>query len=106
MLPKSKRIPRKLFKPLLESKKYFNSKNFSLRTASSVGETRIAVSVSKKVSKKAVIRNKVRRRAYSAVSKFIPNLSKNLFLLIAKPGVEKISYEDIKDELGELFKKV
>ncbi len=104
MLSKNKRIPRALFKPLLESKKYFNSQNFSLRTALA-NETRVAVSVSKKISKKAVIRNKIRRRVYSVTRTFIPHLPKRLFLLIAKPGAEKTKGENLKDELGELFKK-
>lgn len=104
MLSKNKRIPRKLFQPLLESKKYLNSQNFSLRVVSA-DETRVAVSVSKKVSKKAVVRNKIRRRVYSAVLEFIPRLSKNLFLIIAKPGAEKIKGDTLKIELGELLKK-
>ena len=104
MLSKNKRIPRALFKPLLESKKYFNSQNFSLRVAPSE-ETRVAVSVSKKVSKLAVVRNKIRRRAYSAVLELIPKLSKTLFLIIAKPGAEKIKGDALKDELGKLLKK-
>lgn len=104
MLSKNKRIPRKLFKPLLESKKYLNSQNFSLRMVSA-NEVRVAVSVSKKVSKKAVVRNKIRRRAYSIVREFIPQLSNKFFLLIAKPGAERVRGETLKNELGELFKK-
>lgn len=104
MLPKNKRVPRKLFKPLLESNKYFNSTNFSLRSAPSK-ETRVAVSVSKKISKHAVIRNRVRRRVYSSIRELLPNLSNNFFLIVAKPGAEKIKGDKLKSELGELFKK-
>lgn len=104
MLPKSRRIPRGLFKPLLESRKYFDSAFFSLRVASS-DIPRVAVSVSKKVSKSAVIRNKVRRRVYSAARDLIPILTNKLFLLIAKPGAEKIKGQSLKKELAELLKK-
>lgn len=67
---------------------------------------KVAVSVSKKVSKRAVVRNKIRRRAYSAIRELIPNFSDNLFLLVAKPGAEKVQGEKLKNELAELFKKV
>lgn len=103
MLPKSRRIPRKLFKSLA-SGRYFNSEHFSLRVAPSK-EVRIAVSVSKKISKKAVIRNKVRRRVYSMMYHLIPHLTNNLFLLVAKPGAEKIKGQNLKNELAELLKK-
>ena len=62
--------------------------------------------ISKKVSKKAVVRNKIRRRVYSAVHNLMPELSDNLFLLIAKAGSENIKGQDLKDELVELLKKV
>ncbi|MDP3874992.1 MAG: ribonuclease P protein component [bacterium] len=101
MLPKNRRIPRKLFISLLESGKHFNSKHFSLRVTSS-DKVRVAVSVSKKISKKAVVRNKVRRRAYSAVRSLIPNLTNNLFLLVAKPGAEKIKGKELENELKSL----
>ncbi len=89
----------------MESRKYFNSEHFSLRVAPSK-EIRIAVSVSKKISKKAVVRNKIRRRAYSIVKEFVPILPKNLFLLIAKSGSDKVRGEDLRKELSLLFKKV
>ena len=104
MLPKNRRISRKLFKPLLESRKYFNSAHFSLRFASSE-QARIAISVSKKISKSAVVRNKIRRRVYSATRDLFPQLSNNLFLLVAKSGAEKLKGQSLKDELAELLKK-
>ena len=104
MLPKNNRIPRKLFKPLLESRTFFNSPHFSLRVADAK-TVRLAVSVSKKVSKKAVVRNKIRRRVYGAVVHLVPSLSKRFFLLIAKSGAEKVQGRLLKSELAELLKK-
>ena len=104
MLSKSNRIPRKSFGPLVGSRKYYNSDHFSLRIASSEG-VRVAVSVSKKVSKKAVIRNRIRRRVYSVVRGILPYLSSRLFLLIAKPGVEKVTGQVLQNELAALLKK-
>lgn len=104
MLPKSKRIPRELFKNLLNSRKYLNSPHLILRIGPSerVG---VAVSVSKKVSKKAVVRNRTRRRIYSAISPLIPDLDNNLYLVVAKPGADKLKGEALKSELAELIKK-
>ena len=101
MLPKNRRIPRKLLGLILESKKYFNSVHFSLRVAPS-NVTRVAISVSKKVSKYAVVRNRIRRRTYSAIQLLIPNLSHNLYLLIAKQGAEKVKGKELENELKSL----
>ena len=101
MLPKNRRISRKLFKPLLESRKYFNSAHFSLRLASS-DRARIAISVSKKISKSAVVRNKIRRRLYSAMRGILPSLRGGLYLVIAKSGSEKIRGRELENELKSL----
>jgi len=102
MLPKYRRIPRRLFKPLLESRKYFNSEHFSLRVIPSK-EVRIAVSVSKKIYKKAVVRNKVRRRVYSAMRDLISSLRVGLYLVVAKHGSEKTKGKELKNELKSLI---
>jgi ribonuclease P protein component len=104
MLAKNKRIPRKLFKPLIGSRFFFHSRNFTLRVANS-DEIRVSVSVSKKVSKQAVTRNRIRRRAYAVMAELMPNLPNKLFLLIAKPGSLKLKMDDLREELAELMKK-
>lgn len=104
MLPKSRRIPRELFKGLLISRKYLNSSYFTLRIGSS-DRVRVAVSVSKKVSKKAVVRNRIRRRVYSAIGSYIPSLENGLYLFVVKTGADKLKGEALKQELAELIKK-
>lgn len=104
MLPRNKRISRKIFNEFTRLGARVDSEHFYLRTTNS-DTTRIAVSVSKKISKQAVVRNKIRRRTYSAVRELLPHISKKLFLLTAKLGVEKISGEPLKKELAELFLK-
>jgi ribonuclease P protein component len=107
MLSKKSRIPRKLFPELLLNSKYTNSSAFSLRFVIPVSmkETRVGVSVSKKISKSAVVRNRVRRRAYTALAAIISNLPSGLFLFVAKSGVEKLRGEKLKDELKKLLGK-
>ncbi|MGB3922012.1 MAG: ribonuclease P protein component [Minisyncoccia bacterium] len=104
MLPRNRRISRELFEVILKFGKKVDSKYFFLRTAPSK-TARLAVSVSKKISKKAVVRNKIRRRTYSVVRELLPALPKKLFLLIAKPGTDKLRGEELKNELAELLSK-
>lgn len=105
MLPKKRRIPRKLFSELLVNSRYVNSPNFSLRfkIGQSIKETRIGVTVSKKVSKSAVVRNTIRRRAYSSISNLVPKVSHGLFLFVAKAGAEKLKGENLTNELQKLL---
>ena len=104
MLPSSRRVPRALFKTIVEKGKYSNTEHFSLKRAPSGGqEARIAVSVSKKISKKAVVRNKIRRRAYSALRGIIPSVRPGLYLVSAKPGAGELKSEELKSELKQLF---
>lgn len=105
MLPSSRRVPRALFKEIIEGGKYSNAQHFSLKSARGGGKpARIAVSVSKKVSKKAVVRNKIRRRAYSALSALISRIDPGLYLVSAKPGAEKLGRKELEGELKQLFK--
>ena len=68
-------------------------------------QSKVAVSVSKKVSKMANLRNRTRRRAYAAIEKVIDSLPNKHFLVIAKPGAEKLQGQAILSELAGLLKK-
>jgi ribonuclease P protein component len=103
MLPKDKRLPRELFTELLERSKYANSLHFSLRYVLG-GTTRIGVSVSKKNSRKAVIRNRTRRRVYSSLRSAV--LPQGLFLFVAKKGAETLKGEVLSQELHSLLGSV
>lgn len=105
MLPKKQRVPRALWSGFLNSRRYFHSRHFVLKVASS-DNFRGSVSVSKKVSPKAVERNRVRRNLYREIAKFATFPDDKMILVIAKPGSEKIEDEDLSKELSELFKKV
>lgn len=105
MLPKSSRIPRKSFASLLKSSKFFHSEHFLLRTGkTSETKPQFGVSVSKKISKKAVTRNTIRRRVYAVLSKKIKNIKPISALLIAKPGAEEIQGAHLQAEIEKLLK--
>lgn len=105
MIPRKNRIPRKLFVGILSSRNYLNSDLFSLRIGPS-DDVKAAVSVSKKVSKKAVVRNRTRRRVYSIIMSLLPHFKPGLYLFIAKPGAEKIKGEDLKKEISKLIRPI
>lgn len=83
MLPKKQRIPRDLF-PLLIKGKTFINKLFLLRVVSSKDQDkRFGFSVSKKVAKSAVVRNRWRRVGYRLLRPFIPQIKPNTLATIS-----------------------
>jgi ribonuclease P protein component, eubacterial len=102
MLPKNSRISRKEFPGLLTSKRFFHSAHLSLRVAHST-KTQIAVSVSKKISKKASDRNTVRRRTYSALRLLLKNIKPSMLLFVAKKGAESIKGDKLETEIKNLL---
>ncbi|MGA1846114.1 ribonuclease P protein component [Deferribacter abyssi] len=63
--------------------------------------------VSKKISKKAVIRNKVKRRLREIfrLNKYIlPN--KVHLVVIAKQGVEKVNFSELEYDVKQIFQKI
>lgn len=111
MLPKTNRLP-KLEIDLLKSKgKPKFSKNFTLLHLSNLDINnskfkfpRFAIIISKKVSKKAVDRNRIKRIIREAI---ILNLNKistnNDYLIIAKQSSLKLTNNEIRREVEELL---
>lgn len=86
--------------------KFHQSGHFILRVLESGRDVKMAVSVSKKVSKSAVTRNTLRRRTYAVIKGMIPSLHRGAYLLSAKPrlGAEKTRGEVLRKELSLLLK--
>jgi ribonuclease P protein component len=71
-----------------------------------LSQTRFGFIVSQKVSKKAVLRNKIKRRLREIVREKGKFFKKGLdILLIACPGLEKKDFWEIDETLDKLFKK-
>ncbi|MEK7194073.1 MAG: ribonuclease P protein component [Patescibacteria group bacterium] len=103
MLARKFRLPRETFSEIQKSKQFSGNKSFILRTAKSNDGPKFAVTVSKKVSKSAVVRNTLRRRTYSVINDFLPSLFPGLYLFIAKPGAEKIRGVTLREEVSSLL---
>ena len=93
--------------------KIFSGKTRSTRSTSS-GQAvfnRFGVIISKKVSKKAVDRNRLKRIVFDSVKKFTFSQSKDGFngldiLIILSPGVANLKKIDIIKEINESFLKI
>ncbi len=108
MLPKTRRIERKYFGHILSSGKRYNSPSFTLYVSKIEdngprNHSRVAISVSKKVVKTAVGRNKQRRRGYSAISKVYSSIKPGYFLFfVYKKGFE-VDYSSLEKEIRTLL---
>ena len=102
MFPQKRRIPRKMFPLLQNGAETFKNKLFLLRFVSknepSNRNSRFCFSVSKKVAKKAVIRNKLRRTGYRL-------LKEHLFKI--KPEIIAVfSFKEIPKNNGDIAKNM
>lgn len=90
MLPKNRRIPRKMFPIIAGSPKTFRNNLFLLKiTESKEPQSRFCFSVSKKVSKKAVTRNKLRRSGYRFVEKHLSGVQSGVLAIFYFKAVPK-----------------
>lgn len=65
---------------------------------------KVVISVSKKISKRAVVRNRIKRRVRPIVQKFISNLKPAAYYFVANPAAGEIKGEELKKELHLLVK--
>ncbi len=105
MLPKQKRITKDSFKSILLKGALYHADYFTLRTIPSEKEG-FAVSVSKKVAKGAVDRNRIRRRAYSVIRSLLHQIKSNsMSILSAKSNAKDISFGSTREDIEKLLKK-
>ena len=108
MLPKINRIKKKKdFETVFKNSKSFKNNLFVFKiTKNNLKLSRFGFVVSQKVSKKATIRNKVKRRLAEIIGDEIKNIKIGTDLvLIALPGIEKKEFSEIKEVInGTLLK--
>jgi len=108
MLAKKYRLKlKKNFDLVLRSREKFYSINFVLRFhKNQEANSRFAFVISKKVSKKAVERNLIKRRMSEVIRMSILNIISGYdIIFFAKPSVLKLDYKKTQDELIYLLKK-
>lgn len=112
MLPKINRLKNKRdFEAVLKKRPKgcpgFKDNFLAMRIApNNLKISRFGFLVSRKVSKKAVVRNKIRRRLSEAVRLNLKDIKKGIDIaLIALPELEGKTYLETKDILAIIFKK-
>ena len=79
---------------------------FLKHTPNRLGESRCGIIVSRKISKKATIRNKIKRRIRAVISQKLQEIKKGKdFILVALPGLETDGFCEIEETINRLLKK-
>lgn len=69
-------------------------------------ESRFGFIVSKKISNKAIIRNKIKRRLRGIIFKDLENIKKSIdVVIIALPHIKTKTFLEIKEKVNSFFKK-
>lgn len=108
MLPKENCLKkRKDFERIFKSGKGFKEDLLFLKLLNNnLESSRIGFIVSQKVSKKAVVRNKIKRELREIVRPELKKIKKGIDIaLVVLPGLEKKSFQEIKEVVNEIFKK-
>lgn len=108
MLPKNRRIQKKQFSSVVLLGKRYNSEHF-LAYINRIDKDKpslFSFSVSKKVCKSAVGRNRLRRQGYSIVSKNLEKISSGYTCFFSFKKVSKLpSFNEIEGEIEYILKK-
>ncbi|PIQ24205.1 ribonuclease P protein component [bacterium (Candidatus Blackallbacteria) CG17_big_fil_post_rev_8_21_14_2_50_48_46] len=108
MLPREERLCRRDdFLRLQKKGKMFRSRLLRLVVAPAPDEQRLAgFTVSKRISKKATERNRIKRRLRAAYRCFYPQVAKGVFLLfIAQDAIRDAGFEEIQRQIDRLLRE-
>jgi len=108
MLLKENRLRRKKdFDNVFKDGRSFKEDFLILRIGkNNLSEIRFGFIVSQKISKKATVRNKIKRRISELIRQKIEKFKKGFdVILIAVPGIEMEDFWEIDETLEKLFKK-
>jgi len=95
------------FQKIIKNNQKFHSKNFVIYYQKSLTIShRIGITISKKVSKKAVDRNLLKRRINHILCNYDNFLLLLDYILIAKSAASTLDYSSIEEEIIFLLKKV
>ena len=101
MLPKTRRIEKKLFELSFRSSKRYNSTHLMLFVANNKENiSRFSFSISKKICKNAVDRNRLRRQGYSIIKKHISDMPNGLLFFFSS---KILTYPVVVSELDDVI---
>jgi len=108
MLIKKNRLKKKRdFENVFKKGKSFKQGFLLLKMINNKSEKiRFGFIISQKVSKKATIRNKLKRQISEIINSQIKKIKKGIDgILVALPGLEEKTFSEIKENIDKLFKK-
>ncbi len=107
MLSKKHRINKELFKEVFSGGRSFHFKFISLKIAKNKEkEMRFAFVAPVKTAKKAVDRNKLKRRTRYITAKHLSSFAGGASIIVfLKKGSEKLKFSELEKELLTAFKK-
>ena len=107
MLPKIRRIKdRHIFTDIYKSGRRTFTPHITLYFKKTDGFSRFACVISQKVSKKAVLRNKLRRRTYAIIKNHLSGIKEGYaIILVFKKGATDLTYSQLEGFVLEIFKK-
>lgn len=108
MLPRSQRISAEQFKAVMEKGRVNHSSIFLLRslTDKSFDHARVGAAVPVKIAKKAVVRNKTRRRMYAAIRAIYDRLRNDVNAVVfAKQAAIEAEKALLEKEMEQIFVK-
>jgi len=108
MLPKENRLKKKKdFERVFEEGKGFGDKFLFLKTMNNgLNQPRFGFVVSTKISKKAVVRNRLKRRLRESVKPKLGKIKKEAdIVLVALKGIDSLGFKEIEVSVDKLLKK-
>jgi ribonuclease P protein component len=103
MFLKKKKVTKELFGQIMKKGAVFAGSFFVFRVFVNLNLPQYAFVVPKSMAKKAVIRNKLRRRGYSALRAFSVKNSQGIFFY--KKNDIEIPFDKLKNDIDFLLKK-
>lgn len=106
MPPKHHRLSRKEFTNFFTTGRRYHSPTLTL-VYTPYHQFHGAVVVGKKVSPKAVVRNRVRRRVYAALYEaYTQQALTGVYILLTKPAAKQLTAGEVRQEVGLLLKRL
>ena len=106
MLPKKRRITKELIEKTIYQGRSFQTEYLTLKILTSNSSNLFGFVVSKKVSKKSVDRNLLKRRGRYIIRKYLSSLNQGILcVFIFKQNSTKLSFENLEKEFYLLFQK-
>jgi len=108
MLAKENRLKKKKdFEKVFQAGKGFKQDFLFLKVLkNNLDKTRFGFIVSKKISNKAVIRNKIKRQLREIIRNRLQRIKKGMdIVLVTLPGIENQEFQEIETSVDILFKK-